>query len=131
MGRCEKPAVEGSWCCAEHSKEKCQVCGEQALTRCQASVGVMCGISLCTQCGEGQMCLYHATRGPLMAIAALIGRGPLVSIFATREILTKEAKNMKAIKARLESGPFKDGFTGTGSMVDFDNAVKNWEAETK
>ena len=85
VGPCKEPAIEGSLCCQKHSEEKCQVCGEQALTRCQASIGMMCGVPLCDVCEKGQMCLEHATSGPVMVVAALLGRGPVSSVFATRD----------------------------------------------
>jgi hypothetical protein len=81
IGRCRNQATgyNGSegWldyagaCCEKHRAEKCVVCGRQALTRCMASIGVMCGRPLCDLCGKGEMCDAHASTGPLKLIADL------------------------------------------------------------
>lgn len=117
VGRCYKPVTEGGLCCESHSREKCSVCGEQATTRCQASIGVMCGVPLCDRCGHGQMCLEHATEGPLMVIAALLGRGPRPSVFSTWETLNEEAAKMKKITTKLRERDW-----GRLSMAAYDAA---------
>lgn len=110
-GQCGKPVVttdDGeSLCCAEHAKEKCSVCGAQALTRCQASIGLMCGVPLCDLCGHGEMCLSHASRGPLMVIRALLGGGPAMSIFGQHDIYAKDQKMMDDIVERLKRHSFR------------------------
>lgn len=102
IGQCKEPCAPGSIYCEKHSKEKCQVCGEQATTRCQASIGCMCGVPLCGQCGAGQMCLDHATEGPVAVIAMLLGRGPRPTVFSTRETLHATAIKMQETTERLK-----------------------------
>jgi hypothetical protein len=101
IGRCTEERAAGL-CCEKHAKEKCQVCGEQALTRCQASIGVMCGIPLCHKCGTGEMCLYHASSGPLAIIRGLLGGGPVPSVFATIDILERKRLEMVGTIDRLK-----------------------------
>lgn len=101
IGRCKGLVVPGKLCCEEHAKLTCQVCGRQALTRCQASIGVMCGVPLCHACGQDEMCLEHATQGPVYVIATLLGRGPVPSVFARVEDYVQEARRMKELKAQL------------------------------
>lgn len=82
IGKCGKPsigngddmsdaAIYQGMCCEKHSKEKCVVCGSQAFTRCVASRGLMCGRPLCDLCGKGEMCDWHASRGPIAVIVEL------------------------------------------------------------
>ena len=123
IGPCGKPVAEGHWVCQKHSEEKCQVCGQQATTRCQASRGVMCGIPLCSLCGAGEMCLYHAGGGPLLAIRALLGGGPEPTVFAARDMLIKDAANMVEIARRLRAMTLKP------TMADFDAAAAKWAKE--
>lgn len=99
IGRCKEPALPGELCCTQHSQEKCQVCGEQALTRCQASIGVMCGVPLCHLCGAGEMCLQHATAGPLAIIRSLLGQGPVRCILSTPE---RDAAYQRQIDTRAQ-----------------------------
>lgn len=102
IGRCKEPMAVDSICCEKHSSEKCSVCGAQATTRCQASIGVMCGVLLCDLCGHGQVCLEHSVRGPLWVIRALLGKGPVVSIFSTKELIETERQLMELVRDRLE-----------------------------
>lgn len=101
VGTCKKPRTT-AYCCEEHSKEKCQVCGQQALTRCQASIGLMCGIPLCQNCGSGEMCIFHAVEGPLMVVRALLGGGPVPSTFGTFPDYKRQADEMKMAIERLQ-----------------------------
>lgn len=103
VGRCKEPALPRELCCTKHSQEKCQVCGEQALTRCNASIGVMCGVPLCHLCGAGEMCLQHATAGPLLVIRSLLGQGPVRSIFSTPEQAVADQWQMDANSQRLRN----------------------------
>lgn len=100
IGPCQKETVNG-FCCEKHAQEKCQVCGEQALTRCQASIGMMCGIPLCHFCGVGEMCLHHQSgHGPLEIIRYLVGGGPVLNIFTTVE---SQASDRERVAARMEA----------------------------
>jgi hypothetical protein len=86
VGQCKEPAlgsargasdeaIYAGLCCSKHSQEKCVVCGTQAFTRCQASIGVMCGRPLCDLCGKGEMCDQHSSRrGPVKLITELRAR---------------------------------------------------------
>lgn len=105
-GQCTEPKIADSICCAKHSKEKCQVCGEQATTRCQASIGLMCGIPLCHRCGQGEMCLYHAASGPLAIIRGLLDGGPVMSMFSTVETLEEDRVGMLGKIERLKKFRF-------------------------
>lgn len=119
IGRCkESIAPSNILACAKHATEKCQVCGAQALTRCQASRGLMCGIPLCHLCGEGEMCLHHAGAGPLLAIKALLGAGPEPTIFSDKTGLIKRANEMKEILKRLK------GIRLEPSMETFDKEIE-------
>ena len=123
VGKCDKEANDDGICCPAHAKEKCQVCGEQATTRCQASIGFMCGIPLCHLCGVGEMCLFHAGSGPLFAIRSLLGAGPVQSALATIDLLKKQAAEMKALIARLRSIRF-----GKRTMEEFERAISKMES---
>ena len=47
-GRCGRPLEPGQKVCAEHSSEKCSVCGGQATNQCHiASSSFVCGYNLC------------------------------------------------------------------------------------
>ena len=111
IGVCGKETVPGedgiNYCCEKHIKEKCQVCGKQAFTRCQASIGVMCGIPLCEQCGKGEMCLFHAGSGPLQVIRGLLGGGPVRGIFSTEESTKKELEEINRNLKRLKKFKFR------------------------
>ena len=126
IGRCKELSGNKEACCEKHSKEKCQVCGEQATTRCQASIGVMCGVPLCGACGYGEMCLDHASSGPVMVIAALLGRGPIVSVFATQDSLKAQADEMNAIVDRLQAS----NHFGKHTMEEFNRVKKTWDDRT-
>jgi hypothetical protein len=118
IGQCNKVVSEKEICCEKHSSEKCHVCGEQATTRCQASIGLMCGIPLCDLCGSGEMCLYHASAGPLFALRCLLGAGPFPGIFSDKESLAEEATKMNSLISRLRSmniGP---------TMKEFEQALE-------
>lgn len=106
IGQCKETAVDGDIVCEKHLKEKCQVCLGQALTRCQASIGVMCGVPLCHLCGAGEMCLDHAGRGPLVAIRTLLGGGPVAGVFSTRESISNDIAEAEAIEAHLRKKTF-------------------------
>ncbi len=54
IGNCNTPVEEGEFC-TEHLQEKCW-CGNQATTKCDVSMGVMCGMPVCSQHG---VCEYH------------------------------------------------------------------------
>jgi hypothetical protein len=127
VGQCEQQAIAGSLCCAKHSEEKCQVCGKQATTRCQASIGLMCGIPLCHQCGSGEMCLFHATSGPLYVIRAMLGYGPHCSVFSDRTGMAKEAELLEALKSRMELFKPPSGL----SMNDFKAAMATHDETRK
>lgn len=104
IGRCPNEAVEGELCCLKHFKEKCSVCGEQATTRCQASIGLMCGTPLCSLCGHGEMCLHHAASGPLAIIRVLLGyEGAIPSIFSTEETRKQDNERLGKAVERLKS----------------------------
>jgi len=107
IGQCKEQAIEVQYCCEKHSQEKCQVCGEQAFTRCQASIGLMCGTPLCELCGKGEMCLYHATSGPLVIIKGLLNGGPTSSIFSFPEHM--ESERLKTIQKIDRLKKFKFG----------------------
>lgn len=107
QGQCRETRVNGSLCCKEHSESKCAVCGDQAMTRCQASIGLMCGVPLCDYCGHSQMCLDHATRGPLVVIRGLLGGGPVLSIFSTAETYAADQAAMDVQVERLKRRKFK------------------------
>lgn len=100
VGQCKNEARPDELTCEQH-KDRCSVCGLQATTRCQASIGVMCGVPLCYMCGEGQMCLQHASSGPLWALRAVLGLGPVQSVFSTQEMLEAEKARMDAVAADL------------------------------
>lgn len=100
LGRCNNYVIDGGACCEEHEKEKCSVCGEQATTRCQASIGLMCGVPLCSLCGAGSMCLSHASKGPLYVIRAILGGGPIPSVFSDKESLEREADNLRKLRGK-------------------------------
>jgi hypothetical protein len=107
IGRCPLPVVGTEICCSKHTVEKCHVCGSQSLTRCQASIGMMCGVPLCHDCGRGEMCLHHASEGPLMVIRALLGGGPVPSVFADAGIYEREQDRMDKVAARLRTFKFR------------------------
>lgn len=117
IGQCKENTVNGL-CCEKHAKEKCQVCGDQAATRCQASRGLMCGVPLCSLCGAGEMCLHHAGSGPLFAIKALLGAGPEPTIFSTVESLKEQADEMERISSRLKEMNLKP------TMEDFKTQMR-------
>ncbi len=123
IGLCKEPRVKGGIVCVKHAEEKCQVCGDQAYTRCQASRGLMCGIPLCDQCGHGEMCLYHAGSGPLMVIKAILGGGPEPTVFSCEESLAKTAARMKEVATRLKAFGFKP------TMQDYDKFVAESKAK--
>lgn len=100
LGRCKNQAIDGGVCCEEHEKEKCSVCGEQATTRCQASIGLMCGIPLCRLCGAGEMCLSHASSGPLYVIRAILGGGPIPGVFSSKKHLEHEAGKLRKLREK-------------------------------
>lgn len=58
-------AVDGD-VCDEHKQAHfiCVNCGKQAVTKCQASMGLMCGNPLCEECDKagGGCCKHHSTR---------------------------------------------------------------------
>lgn len=122
IGKCTKPNGKDVFVCEEHVKEKCQVCGEQATMRCQASEGLMCGIPLCRLCGNGEMCLYHATSGPLLAIKVLLGAGPKPSIFSDKASLREDAERMKLLAERLRKMKIRP------TMKDFDAQIGSTDA---
>lgn len=47
IGRCNKETEEGSEYCKEHSKQKCCICGGQAVKNCGHTMGLVCGFPLC------------------------------------------------------------------------------------
>ena len=120
VGVCGKPVMPNCVCCCEHALETCQVCGRQALTRCQHSGGVMCGVALCQDCGHGEMCLYHVSEGPLFIIRALLGGGPLPSIFGNLDAMKVQANQMKIAMERLK----KEICFGKLTMDSFDKHYK-------
>lgn len=49
-GTCREEPVKDSLYCRKHSKEKCWVCGKQAIRECPDAGVVVCGIPLCEEC---------------------------------------------------------------------------------
>lgn len=67
IGPCKKPcAVEF---CAEHLKEKCDVCGKQADHQCEMGSSLVCGRPVCS---EHLDCKYHSSPEYLNAREILI-----------------------------------------------------------
>ena len=66
----------------------------------------MCGVPLCSYCGVGEMCLSHATVGPLLVIRALLGLGPTRSILADAAYNQVQQQRMTENVQRLH-GMFK------------------------
>ena len=130
-GQCKEEVKEDEMCCEKHSKEKCQVCGEQAFTRCQASIGVMCGIPLCDQCGHGEMCLYHAGGGPIAIIRGLLDGGPVPSVFATVESLEEERLKMIEKVANLLTFKFAGTLSKPIAEQIIEQQLKRKERESR
>lgn len=60
VGKCKNEAIPGSEYCAEHSKVKCSVCGEQAAHDCDLTDVLVCGSPLY----DSPKCrLQHLKRG--------------------------------------------------------------------
>lgn len=49
VGKCKNPATQGS-VCDDHAQEMCH-CGKQATTRCDTSMGLMCGFLIVKNMG--------------------------------------------------------------------------------
>jgi hypothetical protein len=50
--------------CAEHRKEKCCVCGEQATHSCAMTSQLVCGFPLCNNCEHTPMGFGHRKKTP-------------------------------------------------------------------
>lgn len=50
VGRCRNEAAGQDAMCEEHKDKTCESCGQKADHGCDATVGLVCGFSLCRAC---------------------------------------------------------------------------------